>query len=107
MDNNIIDNELEALNNCLNHYNLTGYKIHKYYQQDKRIKTNLYFLTDTKGTSLTGHWDYSQLNHFIMGYGKAYKNYEPMLAETVKEISDNLLNTINTITNQYKKDHKL
>jgi len=75
MDNNIIDkrtNEVAALNNALNYYNLTGYKIHEYYQEDKRRVKPLYFLTDEKGTSLTGHWDYSELNSFIRGYGKSF-----------------------------------
>lgn len=62
--------EFTALHNCLNHYNLTGYQIHEYFQQDKRRTKQMYFLTDEKGVSLTGHWEYLELNHFIMGYGK-------------------------------------
>jgi len=63
--------ELEALNNALNSYNLNGYQIHKYWADDKRKTKQMYFLTDDKGTSLTGHWYYTEIQHFIMGYGKA------------------------------------
>lgn len=61
-----IENELQALRNALDHYNLTGYTVHQWYKAT-------YHLTDDKGASLTGAWDYVQLNHFIMGYAKALK----------------------------------
>lgn len=98
MDNNIIDAQLEALNNSLTHFNLTGYKIYKYYQQNKRKIKSLYFLTDPKGTSLTGHWDYSQLNHFIVGYGRAVNENK---YEKLKEERDLLLAASKAVLNNW------
>ena len=79
MENN--NEELTALTNSLNFYKLEGYKIHEYYQQDKRIKNKLYFLTDEKGKSLTGYWRYIEINHFIHGYGEALKTYDKLKEE--------------------------
>lgn len=59
------ENEIEALENAMNYYNLTGYKIHR--EQGK----NKYLLVDDKGTSLTGWNSYSEINNFIRGYCKA------------------------------------
>ena len=61
--------EFEALNNALNSFELWGYKIHINRDSKK------YVLVDDKGMSLTGEWDYVRLNHFIMGYGKAFKKF--------------------------------
>lgn len=90
MENN--NEELTALTNSLNYYNLEGYKIHEYFQQDKRIKIKLYFLTDEKGKSLTGHWRYIELNHFIHGLGTAKKifchsvnEYDKLKEQAVKD----------------------
>jgi hypothetical protein len=53
-----------ALENALNSYNLKGFKI-------VSLRKNKYTLLDDKGNSITGYWSYDNLNHFIMGYGKA------------------------------------
>src|SRR5690242_7000264 len=90
MENN--NEELTALTNSLNYYNLEGYKIHEYFQQDKRIKIKLYFLTDEKGKSLTGHWRYIELNHFIHGLG------------TAKKIFCNSINEYDKLKEQASKD---
>lgn len=87
-NSNIVDKQIEALNNSLNYHNLTGFKIHEYWQQDKRVKKKLYFLTDGKGNSLTGHWESSEINHFILGYGKAINKLieqNNILLEALKE----------------------
>lgn len=70
------ENELQALKNCLNHHNLGGYTVHEWQQQDKRKTKGKYFLVDDKGNSLTGHWDYLLINHFIAGYGKAFNKFK-------------------------------
>jgi len=97
MENN--NEELTALTNSLNYYNLEGYKIHEYFQQDKRIKIKLYFLTDEKGKSLTGHWRYIELNHFIHGLGTAKKIFCNSINEYDKLKEDNavLLNALRRI----------
>lgn len=64
------EKELQALNNAVNSLNLTGFTVHV--DQTKKGK---YLLIDNEGTSLTGYWDYKALNHFIMGYGKAYNKF--------------------------------
>ena len=61
--------ELQALKNALTSFNLTGYEV----LQTPLNKRHTYILRDDKGTSLTGYWTYDQLNHFILGYGKALK----------------------------------
>lgn len=61
-------NELEALNNALKSFNLKGYDVF-----GSHTRKYQYCLLDDKATYLTGFWNYEQLNHFIMGYGKASK----------------------------------
>lgn len=78
---NTIDKQMEALNNSLNYHDLTGFKIYEYWQQDKRIKKKMYFLTDDKGNSLTGHWDFSELNSFIRGYGNAVNKWRQIATD--------------------------
>jgi Tfp pilus assembly protein PilO len=68
--------EIQSLQNAINHYGLNGYKIHECFQLDKRIKKSMYFLTDADNVSLTGKLDYTQLNHFISGYGQAFKKFK-------------------------------
>jgi hypothetical protein len=67
------ENQLQALKNAVDNYGLKGYAVHQWQSGDGRA-TNKFFLVDNKGTSLTGHWDYVALNHFIMGYGKSHNN---------------------------------
>lgn len=63
--------EQEALQNAVDHHNLTGYKVHRHFENDNRKTTGKYYLVNDKGTSLTGECTYDPLNHFIRGYGKA------------------------------------
>lgn len=60
--------QIQALENALAHYGLTGYKIHPAGGKEK------FFVLDENSVSLTGSWDYTRINHFIMGYGKATLN---------------------------------
>lgn len=64
--------ELEALNNALYSLNLTGYKIFQ-----SHTRKYQFCLIDDKGNYLTGCWNYEQLNHFIVGYGKAFNKLNP------------------------------
>lgn len=66
------EGELQALRNSIEYHNLKGYTVHQNFTTDKRKSVGKYFLMDDKGTSLTGTWDYMKVNHFIMGYGKAF-----------------------------------
>ena len=72
----LLNGEIESLNNAINSNDLIGYNVHEYIQDDKRRTKKMYFLTDEKGNSITGHWYYSELNHFISGYGKAFKKFK-------------------------------
>jgi len=81
------NNELQALENAVNNLNLQGHKV--FPAQGYKAK---YFLRDNEGNTLTGSWDYTRLNHFIMGYGKAFNKFNPSLSlpeETIKEQSSN------------------
>lgn len=73
MKNNY-ENQLQALNNALDSFNLTGYKIFQ-----SHTRKYQFYLTDDKGNYLTGVWNYEQLNHFIMGYGKAFNKQKNIL----------------------------
>lgn len=64
------NNELQALENAVNNLNLKGHKV--YPAQGYKAK---YFLRDNEGNTITGSWDYTRLNHFIMGYGKAFNKF--------------------------------
>ena len=87
----IMKNELESLSNCISSYKLTGFTIHEYFQQDKRKTKPLYFLADGKGNTLTGYWEFSQLNYFIMGCGKAIKFRQNIMFELAyKEYPEDL-----------------
>lgn len=88
-------NELQALQNALHSFNLTGYDVHEWKQRNNKIK-GLYFLTDQKGISLTGHWGYSEINHFILGYGKAAKEVIELREENerLKKQVDNFYNEL-------------
>lgn len=61
--------EFEALNNAINSLNLKDYQV----LCDNNKKNPRYCFRTPEGKCLTGWWDYEQLNHFIMGYGKALK----------------------------------
>ncbi len=63
--------ELQALNNALDSFGLNGYKV--YSLPGRKIT---FLLRDSEGNSITGYWDYVRLNHFIMGYGKAFKKFK-------------------------------
>lgn len=59
--------ELQALQNAANHVNLT---IHEEFTQDKRRKIKKYFACDSNNRSVSGAWDYTRLNHFLLGWIK-------------------------------------
>lgn len=65
-----IENELQALTNALISFGLANYEI-----LDSELGRNKYCLRDSNHKCLTGWWNYDQLNHFIMGYGKAYNKF--------------------------------
>lgn len=64
--------ELDALTNAVNNLNLENHKVLIDYSQ--RLLRR-YFLVNDLGISLTGCWDYEKINHFIMGYAKAYARF--------------------------------
>lgn len=68
------ETELEALNNALDSLNLMGYKIFQSHSRKYQ-----FCLIDDKGNYLTGFWNYVNLNHFIMGYGKAFNKQKQQL----------------------------
>ena len=57
--------EIESLQNAANNLNL-GAKVHQKYFDDKRKKTNKYFLQIGNET-ISPVLDYEQLNYFIFG----------------------------------------
>lgn len=69
------EQEKQALENALNSYNLKGYEIWVDHHGFRGNKT--YFLRDSEGNRITGSWKYENLNHFIMGYGKAKLSLTP------------------------------
>jgi len=63
------ENELQALKNIVANLNLKGCEV---FVNHNGFRCNpTYFLRDETGNTITGSWTYSNLNHFIMGYGKA------------------------------------
>ncbi len=66
-----VQSEIQSLENALKSFGLSEYKV--YADQARKGK---YFLKDDKGNSITGYWDYVRLNHFIMGYGKAWNKHD-------------------------------
>lgn len=64
--------QAESLQNAANNLGLT---VHIKQENDKRKKTPLFFLTEN-GVSISPVLDYSNMNHFILGYSKAVKSYE-------------------------------
>jgi hypothetical protein len=65
------ENELQALKNALTSFNLKGYEVWPNHN-GFRSKTT-FLLRDEEGNSITGSWNYDRLNHFILGYGKAFE----------------------------------
>lgn len=65
----LIERQQEALQNAANTVKLT---VHLQPQTDKRNKKG-YFYCTLYGTSISPVLDYSNLNHFILGYIKAIK----------------------------------
>jgi hypothetical protein len=71
--------EIEALNNALISLGLTDYEILK-----DEMTGNRYCLRQLKNGGmkcLTGWWNYEQLNHYIMGYGKAFHTFAKQLTK--------------------------
>jgi hypothetical protein len=66
--------ELQSLRNALSSLNLTGYEI--FQSQTSKYQ---YCLIDDRANYLTGFWNYTNLNHFIMGYGKAVNERQKLL----------------------------
>lgn len=88
------ENELQSLKNALVGLNLNGYGVNVNHNGFRKKAT--YFLRDDKGTSITGSWSYEQLNHFILGYGKA-SNKLNADNEAFKESNRELVDTGSTI----------
>lgn len=65
------ESELQSLKTAVVSLNLEGYEVRPNHNGFRNKTT--YFLSDEKGTSITGSWNYTELNHFILGYGKACK----------------------------------
>lgn len=66
--------ELQALQNAVNHFRLYGLSVHQKVYEDKRRTAKMYFLhNDKTGETISPVLDYENLNHFILGYGKALK----------------------------------
>lgn len=66
-----VENEMHNFQNALNSFGLKGYKV--YNEPGRKPR---YFLRDNEGISITGYLDYTQLNHFILGYGKAFNKFK-------------------------------
>ena len=64
-----IENETEALQNFAT---TLGLKVNIWYPEDKRVKPT-YFLT-LDGISISPCLDYSNLNHFMLGWNNCLKN---------------------------------
>ncbi len=63
--------EFEALQNHLNYIRFEGLTLHEAVQQDKRT-TKKYYLSIGQ-YSISPKLDYDQMNHFLLGFGKALK----------------------------------
>lgn len=59
-------NELESLQNAATN---VGLKVHEKLTHDKRRKAKCFYLT-LNGSSISPVLDYSNLNHFILGFKK-------------------------------------
>ena len=92
-------NELEALRNALKSFNLKGYEIY----QDANQKKVTYCFVRIDKENLTGWWDYTRINHFIMGYGKAF-NARPI--EDAKGNTISIVWGIDDVMEQAKQDEK-
>mgnify|MGYP000054711826 CR=1 FL=1 len=68
-------NTQEKAQSLQNAANNLGLFVHIKHETDKRKKTPLFFLTQN-GVSISPVLDYSNMNHFILGYSKAVKSYE-------------------------------
>jgi len=68
--------QAESLQNAANNLGLT---VHIKQENDKRKKTPLFFLSKN-GVSISPVLDYSNINHFILGYSKHYDflNFEAL-----------------------------
>ena len=65
--------ELKSLKTAVESLNLKGYDVWVNHNGFRGKKT--FFLKDEEGMSITGSWNYRDLNHFILGYGKAYNKF--------------------------------
>jgi hypothetical protein len=63
------DDKLQALQNAVTSLKLTGFEV----LSAAPIQKGKYCLRDSNQKCLTGWWDYNSLNHFILGYGKAWE----------------------------------
>jgi hypothetical protein len=62
--------QLQALENAVNSVKIEGLKINQYYFEDKRKKTEMYFLS-LNNNCISPKLDYDNMNHFILGFSKA------------------------------------
>ena len=68
-------NTQEKAQSLQNAANNLGLFVHIKHETDKRKKTPLFFFF-FNGVSISPVLDYSNMNHFILGYSKAVKSYE-------------------------------
>ena len=68
-------NEIQALRNALTVSEIENMEVHEQLTQDKRKSIGKYFLTINK-TSISPVLNYEQMNHFILGFNRAYKFIE-------------------------------
>lgn len=66
-------NETQALENAITYYKLTGVKLHKKWEHDKRRTIGKYFIS-FDGAATSPVLPYEQMNHYIMGIGAATKH---------------------------------
>ena len=97
MENKIIkwEYELQSLKNIVRNLNLKGCEVFVNHNGGRKKQT--YFLRDATGNTITGSWDYTQLNHFIMGYGKANNELKAQ-CETYAKDYNNLVGEVERLS---------
>ncbi len=68
-------NELKALQNAVNSSGCQFLSIQVKPTEDKRKTINRYFLDHVGFGTISPVLDYEQMNHFILGFSKAFKIY--------------------------------
>ena len=74
METTITQTELQSLQNHVKSINLEGLEIREWNQQDKRKSIKKYFAI-MSGITISPTLDYEQMNHFLLGFGRAVKYF--------------------------------